>query len=318
MLRFHAYIALGLCLAATLFIGGFAGPLHAGQDVRLFLPLALTPPTPAQLAIERVNHYRAIAGVPAVELNSYLTRAAQNHADYIILNADDPSTFANPHGEARGHPGFTGIGPTARVNAIWPEYADYLSYIHGPASEAMHWLSNPVKSVDGLIDAPYHRIILLEADLELAGYGISTGKQKVDVFDFLGRKDSPAGKIQVPLVYPGDGQTDVPIDWNGAEAPSPLPAGVRLPVGYPITLQKRSFVGSNILLVTSAELRDAMGNLVPVHPNAPGCVKYQTCAMMIAISPFNPNSTYTVHVTGSLKEVPFDLQWRFTTAAVSP
>jgi uncharacterized protein YkwD len=53
-------------------------------------PNALPPPLPGtppeQIALDRINAYRALAGVPPLEPHVALLAAAQHHADYDLLN----------------------------------------------------------------------------------------------------------------------------------------------------------------------------------------------------------------------------------------
>jgi uncharacterized protein YkwD len=286
-----------------------AGQQSGGYTVHL--PAALRnygrSPDPVRQAVERINDYRAIAGVPPVERQTTIVQAAQNHANYYLQNLNDSSAWSyGVHGEVADKPGYTGQWPTDRVRAT--------GYTHfGGASEVMHYLGNPTASVDSWIAGVYHRVILLDAEARHAGYGY--GQAAVDVVN-LGFEPGDSGVwspiTPYPLVYPADEQTGVPTGWGGLENPDPLPPGASTPVGYPVTLQ-----GINgTLTVTWAELQTASGQVVTVHPNPSHCQEYN-CFALIAVAPLNADTTYTTHAQGTVDGVAFDRTWSFTTGGVS-
>lgn len=94
------------------------------------LPTPLPGTPPEQLALERVNAYRALVGVVSVAPHAALQDAAQHHAAYTILNNGDASAWTNgPHGEVAGKPGFTGATFGDRVLAArfpYPASAEVL------------------------------------------------------------------------------------------------------------------------------------------------------------------------------------------------
>jgi hypothetical protein len=118
-----AYRPMPLVMLIIILISSAAhiAPAHANAPNPLYLPLITTLATPAQIALDRINYYRQLAGVPAVQLHSALAVAAQNHANYDLINHGDASAWvAGPHGEVAGKPGFTGESSGARENRSRP------------------------------------------------------------------------------------------------------------------------------------------------------------------------------------------------------
>src|SRR4051812_43550024 len=79
-------LMITLCTSAA-----WIAPAHGSQTTTLYLPVVMTPKTAAQRASERVNYYRQLTGAQLLQLHPALTAAAQNHANYDLLNYDDPS-----------------------------------------------------------------------------------------------------------------------------------------------------------------------------------------------------------------------------------
>ncbi len=264
-------------------------------------------PEASQQALERANLYRARAGVMLLCLHPAIVTAAQNHANYYMLNHDDPSAWEyGAHGEVEGKPGYTGRWPSDRIKAA--------GFPWSGGSEVMHFIGDPIASVDGWMATVYHRVIMLDPDAHYTGYGYgkdgSVAVVAVDVMDFgTGPTDKGIWRpLCYPLAYPADGQTEVPISWDGGEYPDPLPPDASRPVGYPFTIQG----AGGLLEVEWAEMRDGSGNLVEVHPNPPDCSGFN-CYALIPVSPLQPNTTYTVHARGEVCGIPFDRTWQFTT-----
>jgi uncharacterized protein YkwD len=286
----------------------------AKQSFKIYLPVlersvVNSPGDDVSLAIERVNHYRSLAGVASLRIQESVVEAAQNHADYYMFNfADGQAWEHGVHGEVMGKPGFSGKWPYDRMQAT--QYPGFGS------AEVMHFIGDPIASVDGWMSGILHRVILLEPILTCGGYGSGKNEQAaVDVIN-LGIGDNVdnqlANSSPYPLSYPADGQQGVPLAWNGNESPDPLPAGASRPVGYPFTLQ--GVMGK--LVVDWAEMRSGAGQVVAVHPNPPLCPQFN-CYALIPRQPLSPWSTYSVTVQGSVAGIAFTRSWTFTTGGSS-
>ena len=285
--------------------------VHRPAPYRAFLPAvsyvaaAETFPEPAHQAAERLNGYRALVGAVPLRLHDAVIAAAQNHAGYYLANYGDSGAWTyGYHGEVEGKPGYTGRWPLDRMRAAgYPWYG---------GSEVMHFLGDPVLSVDDWMATVFHRVVALDPGEHYAGYGGASGAGRVvDVMDF-GTGPIDAGlwtpAQPYPQAYPADGQTEVPRSWSANESPDPLPPGSSRPVGYPFTL---AGIGGTLAVVWT-EMRDGNGNVVAVHPNPSDCAAFN-CYAAIAVSPLQPNTTYSVQVVGTVGGVPFDRTWHFTT-----
>jgi len=254
--------------------------------------------------VNRANEYRKIVDVAPLTSHSAIVEAAQNHADYYVLNRGVAGAWTNgPHGEVAGYPGFTGTDVSARL--------DFAGYLGESSGEVMHYIGDPTISVDGWMATVYHRLPIIDPNRKHAGYALNT-QPGVDAMDF-GAGPAATGvwmsATPYPLAYPVDGQTNIPVGWSGLEIPNPLPPGVSTPVGYPFTIQ-----GVNgTLFVEWAEMRDGSGNLVPTHPNPTAECGPRNCYTLIPVSPLAQNTTYTVSARGTIALIPFDLSWSFTT-----
>ena len=270
-------------------------------------------PNSAVQALDRSNFYRDILGLVPLILDSKLNQAAQNHANYILLNKNDPSAWENvaPHGEVEGKPGFTGQDQWRRL--------EYSGYEGSAAYEVIAYINNPIESVDAWINSPFHREPFLNPFFIGIGYG--SGKNNwtnVDVME-IGNYGFPnQGSWSIYLQpklssYPINGQNGIPTSWDGNENPDPLPPGASKPVGYPFTIYSVDH-SYGILHLNGFELRDSQGQLVPIHPNPAYCEWH--CLAVIPISPLRPNETYTVHVSGNANNsYEFDRTWTFTTGS---
>jgi uncharacterized protein YkwD len=279
-------------------------PLVAKMGVSNTLPTPLPGTPPEQIALDRVNAYRALAGVPSLAPHVALLAAAQHHADYDLLNHSDPAAWTyGPHGEVSGKPGFSGTMPGDRaVAAGYPWAAGW---------EVMGYFDDPLRTVDGLMATVFHRINILTSTHAYLGYGHGrSAVEAVDVLDF-GRGPSTPSDPPDRAVYPGPGQVEVPR-YGAGETPSPLPMGASYPIGYPITLQP---LAGTTLTVRQAELHDASGIPIPVYPNPPDCGT--SCYALIPTAGLRAATTYTVHVAGAIDGAPFDKTWSFTTTTCS-
>ena len=268
-------------------------------------------PALAGPGLSRLNFYRQQVGSPPVEQNPSLVVSAQAHANYLVLNGE----ASNPHVERQGLPGFTGAEIIDRVKAAGYGYSAGYS-----VSDLVVPLEDPSASIDSLVDLPLHRVVLFSPEWREAGYSnavrLAGGKRVAySVLDLgTGPLNATASRAPYLIAYPIDRQTDVPASWNYVEFPNPLPSGATLPAGYPFSLQG----AYGTLLVDSAEMRDAKGGAVAVHPNPASCSDpSHNCYIMIPVAPLQVRATYTVHVRGALGSASFDRTWQFTTGTAN-
>ncbi|NTW04463.1 MAG: hypothetical protein HGA19_24900 [Oscillochloris sp.] len=142
--------------------------VQPAMPYRVFLPLIRqnndTTASVAQQALDQANMYRRIARVSDLHIHSTITTAAQNHADYHMANYANSAAWTNgAHGEVAGIPGYTGTWPSNRLAATGYPWS-------GESSEVMHFIGDPIASVDDWMATIYHRLILLNPDAHYAGH----------------------------------------------------------------------------------------------------------------------------------------------------
>ncbi len=285
-----------------------AVPASSGSSTT-YLPIIFVAPDyiysdEALLAVNRLNSFRLLAGLPPLNLDPAATEAAQHHVTYTALNSGDLSAFTRgPHIEILGKPGFTGETPYDRMVAA--------GYAWPGGSEIMHYWGDPIKSVDGWMATIYHRMLALDPKATEVGYASGYGSTCVDVMDFgFGPENGSMPPPPYPLAYPADGQTGIPLAWDGNETPSPIPSNASRPVGYPFTLQG---IGG-ALHVEAIEIKSMNGAPIALHPNPMDCPAYN-CYALIPVSPLKANTTYRITARGRVGEASFNRTWTFTTGS---
>src|SRR5438093_689902 len=196
-------------------------------------------------ALERINCYRALAGVASLTLDDALNRAAAAHVGYYVQNFGDPSLAGmGLHEETSGRPGFTGADSDARAKAAGSNdwYVDENVGLAGASEATVDWFVNSVN----------HRENLLHPAAVHLGYASSTNPP-IDVFDIGIGNDPPS--VPLPTTYPGDHQQGVPTSVDLAETPDPAP-GVPRPLGYPVTI---SFDTRDTVAFSAYQISDQAG-----------------------------------------------------------
>ncbi len=300
---------------------------------------AIFKPSPVQtIAEERINYYRAIAGLPAARGVPALHMAAQAHAEFYAQNRNDPRMAGlGFHSEHADLPGFTGESPSDR--------AKYFGY-SGSAGEDGHFLGDPIASVADWMATVYHRNLIMCYGCIDVGYGMVNGpSSRVDALS-MGSWSYPRPDVRKIYTYPAVNQRDVLRLWNGNEIPDPLPGHAR-PVGYPISLylaqpqlsvdasaQENGWAPDSMSIpdattpkpsspywsVTAAELTTAAGDVVPVimldqNTDVP---KYlgPDVVFLIPEAPLAENTTYVAHIAGTdSRGNAFDHRWAFSTGS---
>ncbi|MGH8013379.1 MAG: hypothetical protein ACREQ4_12860 [Candidatus Binataceae bacterium] len=179
-----------------------------------------------------VNEWRSEAGVVPVGENFQLSDGAADHACYLVKNG--------PSNPAEFHAYEMNIGAAAHIEDPGNQYFT-------PAGEqAAHtgdvtWDRNPEADVDGLVEAPFHRLSILAPWNRVAGYG-DCGRFPMRAATLVLRGSTPVGLAKT-VIFPPESST-VPGMMKNSEWPNPLAAcpGYSLPVGTPITVQMGAFV----------------------------------------------------------------------------
>jgi uncharacterized protein YkwD len=255
-----------------------------------------TPGSPAQRALDRINCYRALAGVGPLTLDDALNRAAAAHVNYYVQNAGDPSLAGmGLHEETPGRPGFTGADSDARARAAgstdW--YVDENVGLGGTPEATVDWFVNSVN----------HRENLLHPGTIHLGYAGSTSPP-IDVFDIGVGPDRPT--VPLPATYPGDRQQSVPTSVDLQETPDPAPGAPR-PLGYPVTI---SFATQDTVTFAIYQITDPAGHPLQLYTAQK---QWLRTLALIPAQPLQSDQTYTAQVTGTVNGQPFTKTWSFST-----
>lgn len=280
-----------------------------------------------QRALEHVNYYRTIAGLPLLKQSPAINLAAQSHAEFYINNQKDPRLYGlGAHKEPSDLPGFTGKNASNR--------AAYFGF-NGGVGEDLAPFNDPVVNIDAWMGMVYHRNLIMNYGFTDMGFGlVNDNRGNFGVLNIGTRKHVyPPGRVI--YTYPASGQADVPLRFTGGEAPEPLP-GAQYPVGYPISLYIENNVSvdresrdlnysdkseedqrSSNWSLSVAELRDSTNQLVPTYllHQATDSLLSANIVFLIAQKPLQTNTTYFAHVAGTDSEgISFDHSWSFTTS----
>src|SRR5438105_8493666 len=246
--------------------------------------------------LQTLNDHRASVGAPTIAADARVNAASQNHANYSSANG------YMGHYETSGLPYYTGYGPRDRVAAAgWAT-----SFV----SEVATGGSSAIAGVNQLWDAPYHRLGMMHPNSVATGWGYSTlgsrGSVVGDfVYDFSKR---PVSYVRSPAA----GQSGIPTSWGGGESPSPLPAGVSGPVGYPIMVVYSAGQG---VTMRAAEIVAPDGSSVALY-YAPQQFEFDY-QVIIPQKPLAAGTTYHVRFDINVNSAMVTNQWDFTTAGAS-
>ncbi len=258
----------------------------------------------ARTGLAYLNILRHSLGLSTIVLDADLCHAATLHANYLALNTGRPEIAGLlGHHEDLNLPGASREGALAGANSV-------IAYDNSTAPGA----------IDEWLATFYHRIPLLGRDLTKIGIG-HNGLIHVLTID-----DVPT-TYRAPVLYPFDGQPDVPAVYAFAETPEPRPAAwwgtgysdaLVMRSGYPITI---AFDPHAAIADARAELRDPDGavEIAMSSPSAPATSFPQ--GNVIAILPraaLAPGTTYRASVTCTVDGRPAHFAWTFTTVSPRP
>jgi uncharacterized protein YkwD len=249
----------------------------------------------AQAAVDRVNHYRALMGLPPLRLDEALTRAASAHAAYYRQNGGNGAMAGmGLHRQTPGRPGFTGEEWGARARAA--------GWRGGSVDENVGLVGDGARAVDAFMATVNHRWNLLHPSAVALGYG-SDAERPIDVFNIGFATDA---SLDRPAVYPGPDQRGVPTSSGLWETPDPAP-GVARPVGYPLTA---TFPLRAQVAWEQPTLVDAAGQPVDVAVSTKSWLRGQA---IIPKAPLRAGTTYRATVRGKVGGRAFEYSWSFAT-----
>lgn len=265
---------------------------------------------------QRVDCHRRLAGLNRVKLEPAVSSAAEAHATYMAGLG-----LATPYEES-GEGGFTGQTVFDRL--------DYAGFEDPGSNQLGVWEIYGYRgalAVDELVDQALIAGLFLREPVMVssswaAGYGDADGwLEYVLVFDF------PADShLNRPVVYPVDGQLEVPTSFYAVEPEAPsgsewLQWGELR--GYPITLTFGSTQASGAwnsatnvydVQVTQLELEGPEG-LVPVDWVSPGDGRswLNFTVGVVPKEPLEPSATYSLHASGTRGDDSWSVDSSFST-----
>lgn len=281
-------------------VAGLAGmgmaPMGGGD-----ISMCPMPPASASMeaiaALNAVNTLRLASGSGCATMAEALNTSAQKHCEYYAANASDDMCVADPHSEVMSCMSFYGASPGDRMKKA--------GYTYG-ASEVMAFQDDAAAAVAQWINSVWHRIPLLDPWTTELGYGHATMCDTID----LGR-GTPMPDDTV-VVYPYNGQTDVPTEFNGMyEGPMPPAPPTGWPSAAPVNVYAKNMMITDHVLTLD-------GDTTPIEHvwlTATDSNFLRNGVMMYANKPFTAMTKYRVRVKGSYVGGPLDLEWTFTTGA---
>jgi hypothetical protein len=172
--------------------------------------------------LDRLNLYRATAGLPPVEEDPDLSGAVSEHARYMVRHDE----IRHTQNQRRALASLAGAEAAAA------------SVLAGSNSAA----APDIWAVDEWMQAPFHALGLLDPALERVGFGIhraADGRiQTAAGLDVLRGRSTAAAPGTFPVLWPADGAA-VPIGTHTSEYPNPLTScrGYSAPTGLPVIVQ---------------------------------------------------------------------------------
>ena len=155
-----------------------------------------------ETALDYINDIRDGMGLDPVTYNPYLTRAADNHLNYLEMNG------GSGHTQRSDMRGFTGVNPIDRVEAVgyYP-----LGVLESLGVGSVRYGSEGLR---GLTRSPGHRRAFLSSNVTEVGTALaSEGDRALQSTVIKGAVHGPV-PIDDVVTYPYDGMTDVPLSFS--------------------------------------------------------------------------------------------------------
>jgi uncharacterized protein YkwD len=261
-------------------------------------------PANAVQAWQLLNQTRTAAGAGCMNLVAALDTSAQAYCTYEATNSGNATCTAQAHTEVTGCTGFTGADvQTREVAAGYPQALAYTEV-------ATSYGNNPAAAVPSWINTVFHRIPLLDPWTVDMGYGGATGCDAIDI----GRGTSTA-PASVVVVYPYDGQTNVPPTFSGLEGPTPPAPSGGFPSSYPINIYARGLSITEHVLTKDGDTTPLEHLWLDQNSSqlSAGLQGYFYDTAFLYGAPFASNTKYHVHVVGTYSGGTLTKDWSFTT-----
>ncbi|CAJ0781362.1 CAP domain-containing protein [Ralstonia chuxiongensis] len=267
--------------------------------------------TSAQLAaFNTLNQYRTQCGFPALQENTVLDQAAQAHATYMSTNGVVADS------ETKGNPGFTGVSYQDRaVAAGFPnQYVGGVSggyYSNASLTDAQYGQQHVI----GWLSGVYH-IAAGVWPSSIVGIGVSktlfNGYPDVRASMSFDAPKTMSGNM--PLTFPCQGTTGVAYSSNGE---TPTPPNTTGAWGTPVAVAGNP---SDTIVLTSGTMTDNASHTITLQllnsATDPNKLLPAFEAVAYPTAPLQPNTPYTVNLSGTMNGTPFTRSFVFTTGNV--
>jgi cysteine-rich secretory family protein len=249
--------------------------------------------------LDRLNTWRANAGIPTLTEDTTWSQGDYNHSLYMVKNN------LVTHYETPGVPYYTAAGDTAARNGNIQ-----VSSTTGTTDD---------QAIDWWMGAPFHAMGMMDPRLTTTGFGsyrdtTTSPWQEGGTLDTLRGNSFSGGKY--PVYFPGDGTTEPLTTYSGNEFPDPLQAcsGYSVPTGLPVFIQ----VGGNVA-TTAGSVHSFTGNGAALahcvidssNPAVGSSLTSRGGVIVIPRLPLVNGVTYVVSLT--VNGLPYS--WSFTVGA---
>lgn len=313
--------ALCLCVLLTACGGGGGGststtsssspnPSSSGSTGTLSSPQYAS--GSAELAaFNQLNTLRQECGFPALSENTLLDQAAANHLAYMQDNKITPV-----HTEIQGNPGYTGATLQQRAQAVGYPFGGVGEIIDADSSNIGGALA-----ATALTTVPYHAALAFAPFTDFgAAYGPVVMGPTTTYYTAeitLGYQTRAASYGATPLTFPCEGATGLPTGATG-ENPTPTINGqaVAFPIGTPILIEGNA---TDTVLLASGQMTDPSGNVITLDlldsANDSNHEIPPWAAAAFPASSLQPNTTYSVTLTGTIDGTAFSRNFSFATGS---
>jgi hypothetical protein len=245
-----------------------------------------------------LNGFRRTAGLKPAGYAALLSYACALHSRYLANESVENTYGLRAHEEVEKSPFRTAMGAEAGRSSVISS-------------------GTVVDSIHGWMATFYHRISLIDPNLEKAGIGRWAPGSMYNVC-----VDSKTGVASRPdsgiVSFPANDQTGVPTSFDPfGEVPDPLPNDVES-AGFPITLS--FFPASNASQVSAVKAALSIdGKEVPCWISWPGNPANKSrptnsnSFCIIAKNPLRPKAEYSVRIKATVNGKEGTWEWRFRT-----
>ncbi|CAH0444173.1 hypothetical protein LMG10661_00697 [Ralstonia syzygii subsp. syzygii] len=269
-------------------------------------------------AFNLLNQYRTQCGFPALQENTVLDQAAQAHAKYEGLNNALSDT------ETTGQPGFTGVSYVDRaVAAGFPSAANgsgvgagytTLTSSFTPVQAGQQFIYSLLAGVyhSAAVVYPVNTIGVGEYETQMTSGGV-TWTQAWASMSLLNTQTQTISNG--PLTFPCQGVTGVAYKSVG-EIPTP-PNVSTSGWGTPVAVMGNP---TDTILLQSGTMTTGSGTVINLQllnsTNDTNKILQSYSAVAYPTSPLQPNTQYSVTLTGTVNGTAFSRNFTFTTGNV--